>query len=1715
MCTYRSGLWVAGFIFLVGYGSSAQASGLSISSATANPGGTAALGIALTVSGTSPAGLEWTMAYSAAQLSGISITVGPAATAAAKTLSCKTGSASTTCLLTGLNANAIVAGVVAYLNATIASGTSTSTVQISSPISVDARGDGMSVTSASGTITVPSLSIVTCLPTALSGGTTSTCTVTLSQAAPTGGSTVKLASNNTSLTVPASVTVAAGATTATFSAAAAASIASSQSATVTGTFGSSSQTAIINLVTAPVSPVLVSSLACGPTSLGKSAVSTCTVTLNAAAPTGGSSVTLGSNNTLLTVPASVTVGVGATTATFSATAAVSIPSNQSATVTATLGSSSKATTIGLVTPVLVTGLACSPARIGPGGVSTCTVTLNQTAPTGVSPVTLASNSAPPLTLVHVTSCGPQTFPGPACTIPSTGSGNLIVVGFQADSSNGSAVVLSTISDNARNTYAEAGAARAIDAAEGDMVDIWYARNSAAGATSITIAPSASVSGSAAVIWEFSGADLTSPLDQTAVLNSQPATSTPSGASVTTVSQNEAVISIADVAHTLTGIASGNAFTADSTLLGNGWARLVTSSPGTYSPQWTQNAAGTYASSTVSFKAASSGGNLSLPTSATVAAGASSTTFTAVAAATIATNQSVTVTATLGSSSQTATIILVTAPVSPVLVSGLACSPTSLGKSAVSTCTVTLNAAAPTGGSSVTLASNNTLLTVPASVAVGAGATTATFSATAAVSIPSNQSATVTATLGTSSQAATISLVAPGMVTTLACTPTSLAQSAASTCTVTISQAATTGGTSVTLVSNNTLLSVPASVTIASGSTTAAFSAKAAASITSNQSATVTATLGSSSQTATVSLLASGQISLSGVACSPSSLGKGAVSTCTVTLNAAAPTAGSSVALVSSNTSLTVPASVTIAAGSTTATFSAAAAASITSNQTATVTATFGQISQVEVVSGTLPNTSGGILQISLGTSTTPGELIVVEDAHSGYQCSLTAVTDSAGSTYTPIYSYSLPGNSHLSGTWYLANAPSGITYVEVTESCGQGAVFVGHYKGVAANSPLDQYTTSSSATASPWNSSAVTTTAGNELLIGSVVGMYNGANCNINASGLWTSDIALTSGGWDGTNGNGTMYSHQIVSTTQANIENTGTDSGTCNHYAGIATFKGATAVGVIQNSSQTTTINLVGSAPAPVLVSGLVCSPTSLKKGAASTCTMTLNAAAPTGGSSVTLASNNTLLTVPASVTAGAGATTATFSAVATATIATNQSATVTATLGGSSQTATIKLVARIPALESSTNQHADSSSSPGTIVSSLNCSPGVVNAGGAVTCELFVTASAQSEMVQLKSSDGQVLVPAVVTTRPNQSSLTFQAQSNPTSKQQRVTITATLGTTEVEDTIQLMGAPGPVVRVPTKLAARTGALLSFNVSAADASDLPVRLEAAAIPAGASFDSATGTFAWSPQATQTGTYKTTFTAINSARQSTTVHAEIEVGSGVPALNAVVSPCSPGAIGTLTGEWLAAPGSQLSDPTGASFDLGGTSVTVNGRAVPLLYSSAARVDFLCPAVAAGTQLSVAVASGNGASQPVTIGTVEAAPTILSLDDSKQNQGLIAFRGPEADAAGRRTSDLAMERNFKVSSHPAQPGDQIVIFATGLGAGAVSSTGGMLVRLSDVFAGVESVQAVSGYAGVYAIQVTVPAAMTFGTVPVALQMMIPEGHQLSSNSVTAVFEAVRQ
>ena len=97
---------------------------------------------------------------------------------------------------------------------------------------------------------------------------------------------------------------------------------------------------------------------------------------------------------------------------------------------------------------------------------------------------------------------------------------------------------------------------------------------------------------------------------------------------------------------------------------------------------------------------------------------------------------------------------------------------------------------------------------------------------------------------------------------------------------------------------------------------------------------------------------------------------------------------------------------------------------------------------------------------------------------------------------------------------------------------------------------------------------------------------------------------------------------------------------------------------------------NLIVQAPT---VLGLAVSPTSVRGGQNSTGTVTLTGPAPAGGLTVTLASNNTNAIAPANVKVPAGATSATFP-IPTNVVGTQNTATITATLG-TSATATLTI--------------------------------------------------------------------------------------------------------------------------------------------------------------------------------------------------------------------------------------------------------------------------------------------------------------------------------------------------------------------------------------------------------------------------------------------------------
>ena len=196
----------------------------------------------------------------------------------------------------------------------------------------------------------PALSAMTCSPASITSGSTATCTVWLSAPAPVGGLSISLSSNSAALTVPSSVTVAAGSTTGIFTTTAG-TVSSSTNVTVTASRASASKTATIT--DQPL--VQPSALACSPASIATPGASSCWVTFTAPAPAGGTSVAVSSDYVALTVPSTVTVSAGATSVFFTVTAAA-VASNTAASVTASLGGVSCSFSIALVAPAV----SCTP-----------------------------------------------------------------------------------------------------------------------------------------------------------------------------------------------------------------------------------------------------------------------------------------------------------------------------------------------------------------------------------------------------------------------------------------------------------------------------------------------------------------------------------------------------------------------------------------------------------------------------------------------------------------------------------------------------------------------------------------------------------------------------------------------------------------------------------------------------------------------------------------------------------------------------------------------------------------------------------------------------------------------------------------------------------------------------------------------------------------------------------------------------------------------------------------------------------------------------------------------------------------------------------------------------------------------------------------------------------------------------------------------------------
>lgn len=214
-------------------------------------------------------------------------------------------------------------------------------------------------------------------PNMVTGGDASRGTVGLTAAAPSGGTSVALSSSSTDVaTVPASVTVAAGETTATFTVSTSA-VTVSTDVTISASAGGSSDTAILTVAPGSGGGTLAS-LAIDPDQVVGGETATGTATFEAAADTETTVTLTSSDESVATAPESVPVPAGATTATFAVT---TLPNTtgvgQFAVISGHAGGvtrSASITTVGEPSGPAVAALDLFPSSLGGGGPVTGIVT---------------------------------------------------------------------------------------------------------------------------------------------------------------------------------------------------------------------------------------------------------------------------------------------------------------------------------------------------------------------------------------------------------------------------------------------------------------------------------------------------------------------------------------------------------------------------------------------------------------------------------------------------------------------------------------------------------------------------------------------------------------------------------------------------------------------------------------------------------------------------------------------------------------------------------------------------------------------------------------------------------------------------------------------------------------------------------------------------------------------------------------------------------------------------------------------------------------------------------------------------------------------------------------------------------------------------------------------------------------------------------------------
>ena len=238
-------------------------------------------------------------------------------------------------------------------------------------------------------------------------------------------------------------------------------------------------------------------------------------------------------------------------------------------------------------------------------------------------------------------------------------------------------------------------------------------------------------------------------------------------------------------------------------------------------------------------------------------------------------------------------------------------------------------------------------------------------------------------------------------------------------------------------------------------------------------------------------------------------------------------------------------------------------------------------------------------------------------------------------------------------------------------------------------------------------------------------------------------------------------------------------------------------------------------------------------------------------------------------------------------------------------------------------------------------------------------------------------------------------------------------------------------------------------------------------------------------------------TVFRLAVPSLTPAAPTITSGGIVPVDGTTAPIQPG-------EWVSIFGSNLASSTATWIgnfptSLGGTSVKINGKSAYLWYVSPTQINLQAPDDMTIGSVPVAVTTAGGTTT-ATVTLAQFAPSFLLLDSTHvtgiipRSNGTGAYGGGTYDIIGPTGSSLGY------ATVAAKAGDTIELFAVGLGptnptepAGQALSNSAMTtnpvtslinkVSVTPSFAGLSA-------AGLYQINLTVPAGLGTGDVPLA-------------------------